>query len=195
MKGWLQGWVISVGCSLVLLPQAALAQARDLAEARALVVGSGEQSIRALNRALGLVADPETRAAIERAKGEVFATQKRAFQDLDRAERGDLPVAQGLTTAIDATGKHLQVLEDLLNGVRGKVPAQAEDAIRHAMEVSAHGNAVVRARQEGKQGQDLPRPAFSPPPGQEERPSPPAGPRDFGGRGGFGPPGGPRPGR
>lgn len=185
MKGWLQGWVISVGCSLVLLPQAALAQARDLAEVRAAVVGSGEQSIRALNRALGLVADPETRAAIERAKGEVFATQKRAFQDLDRAERGLISEDQGLGIALSATEKHQAVLMRVL----GKVPVEAVEAqaaLEHAIEVSAHGHDTVKA---------LRRPAFSPPPGKEDRPIPPAGPGEFGGRGGFGPPGGPRPGR
>lgn len=191
MKGWLKGWRIAVGFSLVLLPQAALAQARDLAEVRAAVGRSGEQSIQALNRALGMVSDAETRAAIERAKGEVVATQKRAFQDLDRAERGLIPEAEALTKAISATEKHLAVLM----GVRGKVPAQAEDAILHAMAASAHGTACVEALQKGGRCQDLPRPALTQPPGQEDRRSPPTGPREFGGRGGFDPPGGPRPGR
>lgn len=191
MKGWLKGWRIAVGFSLVLLPQAALAQARDLAEVRAAVGRSGEQSIQALNRALGLVSDAETRAAIERAKGEVLATQNRAFQDLDRAERGNLPAAQALTTAISATEKHQAVLRRVLQ----KVPDEAKDAIQHAMAASAHGTACVEALQKGGRCQDLPRPALTQPPGQEDRRSPPTGPREFDGRGGLGPPGGPRPGR
>lgn len=191
MKGWLKGWRIAVGFSLVLLPQAALAQARDLAEVRAAVGRSGEQSIQALNRALGLVSDAEARAAIERAKGEMLATQNRAFQDLDRAERGLIPKAEVLTTAISATDKHRAVLM----GVMAKVPKEAKAALGHAIEVSAHGKDCVEALGRGERCQDLPHPALTQPPGQEDRHSPPTGPREFGGRGGFDPPGGPRPGR
>ncbi len=199
MKGWLQGWVIAGGFALLLLPQAALAQARDLAEVRAAVGRSGEQSTQALNRALGVVSDAETRAAIERAKGEVLATQNRAFQDLDRAERGLIPEERerGLATAFEATRKHQNVLQDVLARLQAleHVPKQAKDAIQHAMDVSGQGTRRIADLRAGKRGQELPAPTFSPPPGQEDRRSPPTGPRPFDGRGGSGPPGGSRPGR
>lgn len=180
MNAWLSGWVIAVGFSLALAPQAVLAQGKDLAEARAAVGRSGEQSVQALNRALGLVADAEARAAIERAKDEVLEARRRAFQDLDRAERGLIPEDQGLGTALSATEKHRAVLMRVL----GKVPVEARAALEHAIEVSAHGHDTVKA---------LRHPAFSPPPGKEDRPIPPAGAGDLGGR--SGPSGSPRPGR
>lgn len=182
MNAWLSGWVIAVGFSLALAPQAVLAQGKDLAEARAAVGRSGEQSVQALNRALGLVSDAEARAAIERAKDEVLEARRRAFQDLDRAERGLISADWGLTTAIQATEKHQAILMRVMEKVPDEARLPLEHALEHAIEVSAHGHDTVKA---------LRGPAFSPPPGKEGRPIPPTGPGDLGGR--SGPSGSPRP--
>ncbi|MBI4168723.1 MAG: hypothetical protein HY510_02150 [Acidobacteria bacterium] len=177
----LQGLVIAVGFSLVLLPQVAPAQSRELAEARAAVKRSGDQSIDALNGALSRVSDQEARDALERAKLEVLETQNRAFRDLNQAENGSISRQDGLRTALWATEKHQEALLKAM----GNAPVQAKQAIEHAMGVSAHGHNTVKALAEGTSLPAPPGPpAFDRPSGSQTRPSP-IGPTP-GGIGGVG---------
>jgi hypothetical protein len=176
---------------MVILPRVSYAAALD--ETRQTVQHSGSTALETLDRVSDQVAD-EAKKSLRDAKQRILESREDALQSLDRAEEGRIAEKEGLATAIEATEKHQAVLREVLD----KVPPEAKGAIKHAMEVSRHGNDTLRALHAGSVGKDLSgRPDVSKRPGVDRprtfeqprdlgRPMPtvPAGPR-----GGFGPTG------
>lgn len=181
MNRLLQGLVIALGFLLMLLPQDALAQNRQLAEARAAVKQSGDQSISALDSALSRVSDPEAKAALEQARREVLQTQTRAFRDLDLAENGAISRLDGLNTAYDATKR----FQEALDRAMAKAPEPAQGALLHASGAALHGHNTVKSLLEGTDRPAPPAlPSFGQPSGPQTRPGP-AGPGSSGFGGGL----------
>ncbi len=162
IKDWLPVLILATTLLLLLPPQAFAGT--ELDEARAAVEQSTRTAVETLDRVYNEEVPDQAREAILRARGEVLKTHERALGNLDRAKRRQIPEGEGLQTAMYATQKHQEVLHKVMQ----KVPDQAKDAIRHAMEVSRRGNAKVRGLQAGKRGQDL---SDRPDVGQQPKPS------------------------
>lgn len=84
---------------------------------------------------------------------------KNAERNINKAEPQNRKRA--LEKVAEATSKHTTVLQELLN----KVPPQAQDAIRHAIEVSQHGHETAlknlqkaKGREKKEDNQEKPRP-------------------------------------
>jgi len=148
-KNWLPVLSLIITLLLFFAPQARAGS--ELDEARAAVEQSTRTAVQTLDRVYNEEVPDQAKDAIERARLEVVQTHERALDNIDRAEKGQIPEGEGLLTAMYATQKH----EEVLHTVMMRVPDQARDAIMHAMEVSRHGNARVRALQAGMRGQDL----------------------------------------
>lgn len=149
IKDWLPVLILATTLLLLLPPQAFAGT--ELDEARAAVEQSTRTAVETLDRVYNEEVPDQAREAILRARGEVLKTHERALDNIDRAKKGQIPEGEGLLTAMYATQKH----EEVLHTVMMRVPDQARGAIMHAMEVSRHGNARVRALQAGMRGQDL----------------------------------------